>query len=439
MQASQSTTDVLSAQRELLARPRFVLIAGLTISLFALVLVISVGSSNLFTSAATTLNSDTIDQRLQRAALQALGDRRGTAIVMDPQTGRVRAVVNPQMAFEQELPPGSTIKPFTTLAALRSEVINEDSRTLCREEYAHDEFHTTCSHPRDLPPLNPTDAIAYSCNYYFGKVGENLSETNFSATLDEFGFGKATGVNTAHESAGSLRRNPWRTQNAIGEGDYLRATPVQVISAYSTLVNGGQRFTPQVAGAAGFVTQARGRVAIKSDDRKLILNGMRGAIRYGTAETAHLYSLPLYVFGKTGTATEINGFRSQGWFVGFAAVNEEEGSTELAPENVRLAVLVFLAKAHGSDAAEAARTIFAEYSRAIEEYGDTESKSLAEKDNAANTLAENSPRLPVSDLACLHGEYRPSSSRSGEHNARHASRRIRARGGGNGRKSRTRT
>ena len=365
MQTNQSMTDVLPAQRELLSRRRLLGITGLALSLFVLVWAISPASSFLFTSTATTPNADQLDQRLQRAATLALGNRRGAVIVMDPQTGRVRAVVNPSLAFEQELPPGSTIKPFTTLAALRSGVIDKDSQTLCGEEYAHDDFHTTCSHPRGLPPLNPTDALAYSCNYYFGKVGERLAETNFDSTLGEFGFGKATGINTAHESAGGLRRNQWRTQNAIGEGDYVRATPIQIITAYSALVNGGQLVTPQVAPESAFVSETRGRVTIDPNDRKLILKGMRGAIRFGTAETAHLYSLPLFVFGKTGTATEINGYRSQGWFVGFASASD--GSTtaeaEFAAEHAGIAVLVFLPRAHGSDAAEAARPIFEEYAR----------------------------------------------------------------------------
>jgi len=55
---------------------------------------------------------------------------------------------------------------------LRAGLIDEDARTLCHEKYFHGKFHTTCSHPLDLPPLNPTEAIAYSCNYYFGKLGE---------------------------------------------------------------------------------------------------------------------------------------------------------------------------------------------------------------------------------------------------------------------------
>src|SRR5882672_2662426 len=64
-----------------------------------------------------------IDATLQGAAAQALGQREGTIIVMDPQTGRVRAVVNPDLAFADSFSPGSTIKPFVALAALRAGLI----------------------------------------------------------------------------------------------------------------------------------------------------------------------------------------------------------------------------------------------------------------------------------------------------------------------------
>jgi stage II sporulation protein D len=360
---------------------------------------------SLSASSAEFVNADTLDRRLQLAATLALGNRRGAIIVMDPQTGRIRAVVHPELAFEENLPAGSTIKPFTALAALRSGVIGEDSRTLCREKYAHEDFHTTCSHPRDLPPLNPTDAIAYSCNYYFGKVGEQLEETAFSSTLDEFGFGRPSGINADREAPGALRRTEWRPQNAIGEGDYLRATPIQLINAYSAMVNGGRLFKPRIAPAAHFVPELRARLMIKDEHRSLILKGMRGVIRYGTAETANLYSLPIYIFGKTGTATEINGYRTQGWFVGFASgkenPNDESG---FAPERVNLAVLVFLAKAHGSEAAEVARPIFEDYARIGMEQGhedaETERNERGEEHKqhdltAVRQLAE-SPRLPLS-------------------------------------------
>jgi stage II sporulation protein D len=343
------------------------LLAPIILAIFIVVFgwAVALKATRHFSSASSSelINADNLDQGLQRAATLALGDRRGAVIVMDPQTGRLRAVVNPELAFEENLPPGSTIKPFTALAALRSGVIDEESRTLCREKYAHEDFHTTCSHPRDLPPLNPTDAIAYSCNYYFGKVGERLAEADFSSTLNEFGFGRPSGVNADREAQGLLRRNEWHSQNAIGEGDYVRATPMQLINAYSAMVNGGYLFAPRIASAAHFIPDLRARLMIKDEHRNIILKGMRGAVRYGTAETASLYSLPIHVFGKTGTATEINGYRTQGWFVGFASQLNEDAKeeAEYAPEKVKLAVLVFLTKAHGSEAAEVARPIFAEY------------------------------------------------------------------------------
>src|SRR6185295_4816953 len=219
----------------------------------------------------------------------------------------------------ENFPLGSAIKPFTALAALRSGVIDEDTRTLCHEKYSHHAFQTTCSHPRELPPLNPTEAIAYSCNYYFSTVGEHLKEASFTSTLSEFGFGKKTEVNAGGEIAGQLQRGDWRPQNAIGEGSYLQATPIQVINAYVTLFNGGRRLTPRLAGPANFTTELQANVEINKRDRELIVRGMRGAVRYGSAEKAKLFSLPVYTFGKTGTATEVDGFRTHGWFVGLAS------------------------------------------------------------------------------------------------------------------------
>jgi stage II sporulation protein D len=366
--------------------------------------VISLGAVRLSSSRysdssgswAESADEDKLDQHLASAATRALGDRRGTVIVMDPQTGRVRAVVNSEIAFEENLPPGSTIKPFTALAALRSGLIDEDSHTLCREKYSHDGFQTVCSHPRELAPLNPTEAIAYSCNYYFGKVGERLDESSFDATLNEFGFGKGSGINAAREGQGKLPRNQWHSQNAIGESDDLQATPIQLIDAYSALVNGGHLFTPRVASAGGYVPQLRTNISIKDEYRSLIVKGMRGAVRYGTAETANLYSLPVYVFGKTGTATQIDGFRSQGWFVGFASPLDENsnGESESAPQKVKLAVLVFLTKAHGSEAAQVARHIFEEYARFTETHGREERETEATNSTVSLPFAE-SPRLPV--------------------------------------------
>jgi stage II sporulation protein D len=314
-------------------------------------------------AAANThvLSASEMDDALQRAANNALGPREGTIIVMDPQTGRVRAVVNPQIAFAHSYPPGSTIKPFTALAALRAGLIDKDSRTLCRSEYSRAGFAIACTHPKDLPPFGPAEALAYSCNYYFGALGERLSEASLSDTLSSFGFGNQTGINTDVETAGQLLRGKRDPRNSVGEGEYLQATPIQLLTAYSALVNGGRLFTPQITGASGFHAQSKTQLEIAAAQRSLIIEGMRGAVRYGTAEHAGLESLPLYIFGKTGTSTQVKGFRTHGWFVGFAS--DPAATVDPTPESVELAVLVLLYKGHGAHAAEIAKPILAEYAR----------------------------------------------------------------------------
>ena len=298
------------------------------------------------------------DNRLQHAAESVLGERDGAIVVIDLQTGRVRAVVNPRLAFQQAFPPGSTIKPFTTLAALRAGVIDQNSRTLCREHYQHEGIDAVCSHERNLQPLNPTEAIAYSCNYYFATVGERLREDNLVSMLSDFGFGRPTGINRAEETAGVLLRSGWGPENAIGEGRTLQVTPIQLLTAYAALANGGHLLQPSVADGADFTRRARSELKIDDAEREMLIEGMRGAITFGTAEKADLDSLPAYVVGKTGTSRPLQGFRFNGWFVGLAFGSDETP----AASNAQLGIVVFLRNAHGAEAAELARPILEEFS-----------------------------------------------------------------------------
>jgi len=149
-------------------------------------------------------NEPEVDAALQQAANAALARRDGTIIVMDAQTGRVRALVNPEGAYAQALMPGSAIKPFTALAALRAGLIDENSRTVCPGRFTGLSFSLPCVHADHLPPFSPSEAIAYSCNYYFATLGQRLSREKLIETLRPFGFGQPTGFN-ASESAGTER------------------------------------------------------------------------------------------------------------------------------------------------------------------------------------------------------------------------------------------
>ena len=304
-------------------------------------------------------NADDVDRALTEAAREALGDREGAVLVMDPHTGRLRAVVNPRLAFEQAFPPGSTIKPFTALTAMRAGLIDRESRTLCRGRFTGEGLDVVCSHPRSKAPFNLTQALGYSCNYFFATLSGRLSFDAFKATLAGAGLGAKSGVNAGGESAGSLRDTDWRVRDLLGEGDNLLVTPIQLLTAYCALMNGGHVFRPQVLDAEKFVAEERTRLQIEASHRGALIEGMRGAVVYGTAEKAGLNSLPIFIFGKTGTSTSSNGFRRQGWFVSFAA--DAATAVEATPESLELAVLVFIKRSHGSDAAVVSRRVFEAY------------------------------------------------------------------------------
>ncbi|HEX5966669.1 MAG TPA: SpoIID/LytB domain-containing protein, partial [Pyrinomonadaceae bacterium] len=309
-------------------------------------------------SPSTNNSTADDDQRLQQAAEAALGERDGSIVVMDVQTGRIRAVVNPRLAFQEASPPGSTIKPFTALTAMRAGVIDDNSRLQCRERYRQKGLNTVCSHERHLPPLNTTQAIAYSCNYFFATIGERLKEEDLTRTLADYGFGRPTGISRTEETAGVLLRTGWGLENAIGEGRTLQVTPIQLLTAYAALANGGHLLQPSISADANFTATVRSELPIDAKERKTLLDGMAGAVSFGTAEKAKLSSLPDHIIGKTGTSRPLQGFRFNGWFVGIAFPSDKLTDAN----NAQLGVVVFLRNAHGAEAAELARPIFEEFS-----------------------------------------------------------------------------
>ena len=124
--------------------------------------------------APSRLTEAETDAELQRAAQTALGGREGTILVLDAQTGRVRAVANAREVFEEATPPGSSIKPFTMLTALRAGTLDEETRVFCHGRYEREGFKIACSHPRYKSAFGPTQALANSRNYFFAHTAQSL-------------------------------------------------------------------------------------------------------------------------------------------------------------------------------------------------------------------------------------------------------------------------
>lgn len=345
--------------KKALLKNSYFLSIGIFFALISLFIFNQKNKNTILEKTTLTIKATEEDSALQLAATEALGKREGTIIVLDPQTGRIRALVNKDVAFEKAFSPGSTIKPFTALTALRSGLIKEDSSLVCRSPYKHDGFQIGCVHGKDEPPFDLVRAIAHSCNYYFGRLGEKINQNNFNTTLSTFGFGERTGVEE-NEAVGLLPKNRWKSRIAIGETDELLVSPVQLIRAYSALISGARNKSVPPAVAGGYVISeppVTANIDILSNHRKLLIDGMRGAVEYGTAAKAELTELPLNIFGKTGTATGTDNYRMQGWFVGFAADIETKERIP-NPDEIKLAVLVFIKGAHGVDSAAVSKQVF---------------------------------------------------------------------------------
>ena len=183
-------------------------------------------------------------------------------------------------------------------------------------------------------------------------------------------------------------------REAVGESDNLQVTPIQLLTAYTALLNGGHLYQPRIAASADFQAVERSQIPISNQHRALISEGMAGAVRYGTARSAKLDALPLQILGKTGTAMPAKGFRTNGWFIGFAA--PFQSSRELDPSQVDLAVLVLVSRAHGSEAAMIAKPVFEAYANEVGR-GGTKTQSISRSDVDVNNGKLASPgRFPVS-------------------------------------------
>ncbi len=255
--------------------------------------------------------TDGEDLEVRRAAVTALGERAGTVVVLEPQTGRVLTIVNQDWAIRQSFKPCSVIKLVTSIAGLNENVINSDG-----------------SFARGNLAIGLDDALAYSNNAYFQRVGVNLGSEKMIDYAKILGLGAPTGLNATGETAGKL---PYGNNNAriYSHGDDFAVTPLQLAVMVSALSNGGRVIVPQIPRAgfekAAFRGMYRRQIELPLATLKTVLPGMIGAATYGTARNGVDSSLG--IAGKTGSCI------GQGSWLGLFA--------SVAPvQNPKLAVVV---------------------------------------------------------------------------------------------------
>mgnify|MGYP000624782431 CR=1 FL=1 len=231
----------------------------------------------------------TIDTKLQRLAQKILGKEFGAIVLLDPNNGDILAAAS-QPTYDNNLfsggishanyekllhadghplynrilqgrfAPGSTVKPFIALAGLDSHIVTPEHRVF---DPGHFKVKGTkhVYHDWKLTGhgwVNVTKAIKVSCDVYFYQLAEKMGILHLYQALDEFGFGKKSGVDLPGELSGllpspdwkkAIHNTPWYTgdtiETGIGQGFFL-ITPLQLASSVATIATRGKRVVPHI-------------------------------------------------------------------------------------------------------------------------------------------------------------------------------------------------
>jgi penicillin-binding protein 2 len=243
--------------------------------------------------------------------------------------------------------PASTVKPLTTWIAAERGVYHLGDTVTCAGRYpGYEAFHCFAEHGT----LELTQALAVSCNMYFGELGARLGLAALSDGLRGFGLAQPTGL-VPGEASGFIADPAWASARpnasnerfellvAAGHGP-LEVTVLQLAAAYAKLALLLQTPSPTVPDAVRAELEA----------------GLRRVVEDASG-TGHLAAVPgLEIAGKTGSGESSHfgeeapaGAKDNGWFVGFTPVK--------APKRL-VAVLVLGAGGGGATAAPLAAKIF---------------------------------------------------------------------------------
>ncbi len=254
-------------------------------------------------------------------------------IIMDADTGQVLHLENPKIAIETAFPTGSLIKPFSALFGLKENIISPSSTVHCRGKITVEVETFECWQPSGHGLLNFYKALAYSCNVYFYHYSQDFPAAGFLEFLRGFGFGQKTGIDMPNEDSGEIPASLTALEKAklvTGSSRQLQITPIQAITAFAAIVNGGKLLEPW---------QKKGKPTIREDlnlapQLPLLHRALQEAATYGTSQG---YFQETGGFAKTGTAPWAEGFHTHGWFAGYLPLSHR-----------RIVILVFIVDGTGA-------------------------------------------------------------------------------------------
>ena len=329
----------------------------------------------------------TIDIKLQQAAEKAvdeqltqIGAHAAAAVVMNPQTGEILAMVsrpafdpnlfahgisskdwnqlnnNPYHPMDKktitgEYPPGSTFKIVTGTAALTEGVVTPDEQIF--DSGHHWIIPKGNADGEALGWLNFRSALAHSDNVYFYEMGNRLGIDRLEKYARMFGLGAKTGIDLPYEASGLVANRRYKEKNfddgewylsetfdaAIGQGFNL-VTPLQAAMVMGEIAADGKRYKPHVVNriiapdgsvVKDFQPELLSQLDVPEEDIKLVQDGLHDVTKYGTAASS-FRGFTVDIAGKTGTAENSQG-RDHGWFVAYGPFDNPNVVVAVIVEN----------------------------------------------------------------------------------------------------------
>jgi peptidoglycan glycosyltransferase len=305
----------------------------------------------------------TLDPKGQRAALQALGGRKGAVVAIEPETGAIRAMVSTpgydpnsfrrrgvfgelsedeanspllNRATQAGYQPGSTMKVATAIAAIDSGRFSPESRVNGRNGKEISGVPLNNFGRASYGDITLTEALTFSVNTVWAEVAETLGKATMDRYMDRLGFGADPPLDYPDDQmlpSGNYRKGRLIPPTSrfvdigrmgIGQA-LLRVTPLQMAQVAAAVANDGELMEPRLVEK---VVDRDGRTVeeIQPDEQSQVMSResarqvarmMASVVREGSGTAAALQGIE--VAGKTGTA-EIDVARdiAQPWFIGFA-------------------------------------------------------------------------------------------------------------------------
>lgn len=355
-----------------------------------------------------------LDTEIQRAALKALGNRRGSLVAIEVKTGGVLAMVstpsfNPNLfvtgisvkdyralnqsadlplfnrSIQGQYPPGSTLKPMLGLGALEKQIVDFETKITDPGYYQleNDErFYREWKKGGHGSYVNLHKAIVESCDIYFYDLSFRMGVDRMHEFGLHFGLGSRLGLDLPSERSGLWPSRPWKKRvrgrawypgnslnMSIGQGDVL-TTPLQLAVMTSTLASKGKRLKPRMVAKMGDVeTPLVKEESYQGYDQNwdFIHVAMKDVVhgRKGTAGRLGR-QLRYKIAGKTGTAQVVGIKQGEDYdsaalaernrdhtlFIGFAPADNPE---------IALAVIIENGEKHSATTFPVVKAVFDQY------------------------------------------------------------------------------